>query len=48
LYRLQAQAYAAQGNTLSQHRAQGEAYARAGQIGAALEQFQIALKKRPG
>lgn len=48
LYRLQAQAYAAQGNTLSQHRAQGEAYARSGRIGPALEQFQIALKSGQG
>lgn len=48
LYQLQAQAYAAQGNSLSQHRAQGEAYVRAGQLGAALEQFQIALKSGQG
>jgi predicted Zn-dependent protease len=48
LYRLQAQAYAAQGNRLLQHRAQGEAYARAGQLGAAMEQFQIALKSGQG
>jgi predicted Zn-dependent protease len=48
LYRLQAQAYAAQGNRMLQHRAQGEAYARAGQLGAAMEQFQIALKSGQG
>jgi len=48
LYRLQAQAYAAQGNNLLQHRAQGEAYARTGQLGAAVEQFQIALKAGGG
>ncbi len=44
LYQLQAQAYAAQGNRLLQHRAQGEAFARSGQLGAAMEQFQLALK----
>jgi predicted Zn-dependent protease len=48
LYQLQAQAYAAQGNSLLQHRAQGEAYARAGQLGAAMEQFQLALKSGQG
>ncbi len=48
LYRLQAQAYAAQGNSLLRHRAQGEAYARTGQLGAAVEQFQIALKSGGG
>jgi predicted Zn-dependent protease len=31
-----------------QHRAQGEAYVRAGQLGPALEQFQIALKSGQG
>ncbi|MBX3651696.1 MAG: M48 family metallopeptidase [Burkholderiales bacterium] len=48
LYGLQAQAYAAQGNHLMQHRSQGEAYARSGQIGAAIEQLQIALKTGGG
>ncbi len=48
LYRLQAQAYAAQGNLLLQHRAQSEAYVRTGQIGAAVEQLQIALKSGGG
>lgn len=48
LYQLQAQAYAAQGNSLLQHRAQGEAYARAGQLGPAMEQFQLALKSGQG
>jgi predicted Zn-dependent protease len=48
LYQLQAQAYAAQGNRLLQHRAQGEAFARSGQLGAAMEQFQLALKSGQG
>ena len=48
LYQLQAQAYAAQGNRLLHHRAQGEAYVRAGQLGAAVEQLQIALKAGGG
>ncbi len=48
LYQLQAQAYAAQGNRLLQHRAQGEALARSGQPGAAMEQFQLALKSGQG
>jgi len=48
LYTIQAQAYAAQGNSLMQHRSQGEAYARSGQIGAAIEQLQIALKTGGG
>jgi predicted Zn-dependent protease len=48
LYQLQAQAYAAQGNRLLQHRAQGEAFARLGQLGAAMEQFQLALKSGQG
>lgn len=48
LYRLQALAYEAQGNRLQQHRAQGEAYFRSGQLGAAVEQMQIALKTGQG
>ncbi len=48
LYRLQAQTYAAQGNPLLQHRAQSEAYVLAGQLGAAVEQLQIALKSGGG
>lgn len=48
LYRLQALAYEAQGNRLQQHRAQGEAYFRSGQLGAAIEQMQIALKTGEG
>lgn len=48
LYRQQAQAYAALGNRLQQHRAQGEAYVRTGELGAAMEQMQIALKTGEG
>lgn len=48
LYRLQAQAYATQGNRLLQHRAQAEAYLRVGALGAAIEQLQIALKTGQG
>ncbi len=48
LYRLQAQAYAEEGNSLQQHRALGEAYARSGQLGAAVEQYRIALKAGGG
>lgn len=48
LYQLQARAYAALGNGLMQHRAQAEAYVRSGQLGAAVEQLQIALKTGTG
>ena len=48
LYLLQAQSYAQLNNRLAQHRAQGEAYARMGNIPAAVEQFQIALKTGQG
>jgi len=48
LYQLQAQAYAAQGNSLLQHRAQSEAYVRAGLLVPAIEQLQIALKAGGG
>ncbi|MCI3953114.1 MAG: peptidase Ste24p [Burkholderiales bacterium] len=44
LYLLQARSYALLNNRLAQHRAQGEAYARMGNITAAVEQLQIALK----
>lgn len=48
LYRLQAQSYADLGNNLLQHRAQAEAYARQGNLPAAIEQLQIALKSFDG
>jgi predicted Zn-dependent protease len=48
LYLLQARAYAALNKRLAQHRAQGEAYARMGNIPGAVEQMQIALKSGDG
>jgi beta-barrel assembly-enhancing protease len=48
LYVLQSRAYAAQGRRLLQHKAQAEAYARQGQIGAAVEQLQIAARSGDG
>jgi predicted Zn-dependent protease len=48
LYILQSRAYAAQGKRLLQHKAQAEAYARQGQIGAAVEQLQIAARSGDG
>jgi predicted Zn-dependent protease len=48
LYLLQAQCYAMLGKRLAQHRAQGEAYARMGNIPGAVEQLQIALKSGDG
>jgi beta-barrel assembly-enhancing protease len=44
LYLLQARAYALQGNPHAQHRATGEAYARMGELRAAVEQMQIASR----
>jgi predicted Zn-dependent protease len=48
LYLLQARAYAALGRRLAQHRAQAEAYARMGNLSAAVEQLQIGLKSPDG
>jgi len=48
LYDLQAEAYAAQGKTLLQHQSLAEAYFRLGNITAAIEQLQIALKGGDG
>lgn len=48
LYLLQARSYAMLNKRLAQHRAQGEAYARMGNIPAAVEQLQIALKSGDG
>jgi len=48
LYLLQARSYAMLNRRLAQHRAQGEAYARMGNIPAAVEQLQIAVKTGDG
>jgi predicted Zn-dependent protease len=48
LYILQSRAYAAQGKRLLQHKAQAEAYARQGQLAAAVEQLQIAARSGDG
>jgi predicted Zn-dependent protease len=48
LYLLKARAHAALDQRLAQHRAQAEAYARTGNIGAAVEQLQIGLKSGDG
>lgn len=48
LYLLQARAYALQDKRLSQHRATGEAYAKMGNVRAAIEQMQIALRSGDG
>jgi predicted Zn-dependent protease len=48
LYLLQSRAYAILNKHLAQHRAQGEAYARMGNIPGAVEQLQIALKSGDG
>jgi predicted Zn-dependent protease len=48
LYLLQAQAYAALGKTVPQHRALAEAYVLQGNLTEAVVQLQIALKSRDG
>src|SRR5205807_10521523 len=48
LYFLKAKSYAAQGKQLLQHRAQAEAYARQGNLRAAIEQLQIGLRAGDG
>ncbi|MFN7086429.1 MAG: M48 family metalloprotease, partial [Burkholderiales bacterium] len=48
LYLLQARSYAMLDKRLAQHRAQGEAYVRMGNLPAAIEQLQIALKSGDG
>jgi predicted Zn-dependent protease len=48
LYLLQARAYAMLNKRLAHHRAQGEAYARMGNIAGAVEQMQLALKSGDG
>jgi predicted Zn-dependent protease len=48
LFSLQAEAYAATGQRLQQHRAQAEAYALMGSLPAAIDQLQIGLKSGDG
>ncbi len=48
LYQFQARSYAMLNKQLAQHRAQAEAYARMGNIPAAVEQLQIAVKSGDG
>jgi len=48
LYLFQAQAYAALGKTIQQHRAQAEAFVLQGNLSEAIEQLQIALKTKDG
>ena len=48
LYELQARAYAATGQRIGQHRAQAEAYYRRGNLQAAVDQLEIAVKLRTG
>lgn len=47
-YLVQSHAYAMLGKPLSEHRALGEAYFRMGNLSAAIEQYQIALKSGEG
>jgi predicted Zn-dependent protease len=46
LYEFQARGYEASGKRLSQHRAQAEAYYRRGNLAAAVDQLEIAVKDR--
>jgi predicted Zn-dependent protease len=46
LYEIQARALAAAGDPIAQHRAQAEAYYRRGNLGAAVEQLEIAVKQK--
>ena len=46
LYELQARAFAAAGRRIAQHRSQAEAYYRRGNLSAAVEQLEIAVKVR--
>jgi predicted Zn-dependent protease len=48
LYELQARAYEASGRRIAQHRAQGEAYFRKGNLAAAVDQLEIAVKQTRG
>ena len=48
LYALQAKSFAAQGKSLLAHKAQAESFARSGNLPAAIEQLQVALKSDDG
>ncbi|HEX7465129.1 MAG TPA: hypothetical protein VF309_00710 [Usitatibacter sp.] len=48
LYELQARAYESLGRPIAQHRAQGEAYFRKGNLAAAVDQLEIAVKQTRG
>jgi predicted Zn-dependent protease len=48
LYEIQARAFEATGRSLSQHRAQAEAYLRRGNLARAVEQLEIAVKAKGG
>ena len=48
LYELQARAFAAAGRPIAQHRAQAEAYFRRGNLAAAVDQLEIAVKQVRG
>ena len=48
LYELQARAFEQSGRPLAQHRAQAEAYFRRGNLGAAVDQLEIAVKQTRG
>lgn len=48
LYELQARAFEATGRSISQHRSQAEALVRRGNLAAAVEQLEIAVKQKGG
>jgi predicted Zn-dependent protease len=48
LYELQARAYEASDRRIAQHRAQGEAYFRKGNLAAAVDQLELAVKQTRG
>lgn len=48
LYELQARAFEVSGKALGQHRAQAEAYYRRGNLAAAVDQLELAVKQTRG
>ena len=48
LYEVQARAFEASGRRIAQHRAQGEAYFRKGNLAAAVDQLELAVKQTRG